>query len=130
MSVRHPIPCGKHVDFSTLRAELSDLLGFRVDIVGQQATDDDAGEVICEHPESGEWLDVDDAGVAAVVAAHVPPPRPPTREEQALAAFDAAPSVTEKLDAFREYLVGQVRSQAARREFISRRQDGEQHVAR
>lgn len=114
MSLRHPL-AREDVDFGQLRAELSARLGRRVDIVAQPATSAAPGVLICEDPESLEWLDIDDTVIAEVVAAHVPPPRPVTREERALAAFDAAPTAAGKLAAFREYLAEQVTAQARQR---------------
>lgn len=114
MTVRHPL-LRDDVRMSQLRDELSTRLGRRVELVAQRPTEDEPGVLIVEDPDTAEWLDVDPAVVAEVVAAHTPPPAR-SREEEALAELDAASSPATKFEALRRYLVGRVEDDRVRRE--------------
>lgn len=104
MTVRNPLD-RVDVDLKRLRAEIAVRLGRPVELVVQLATEDEPGELIVEDPDTGEWLDVDPEVVTEAVTAHQVPQPEQTPEQRALAAFDAATTVAERLAVFRAYLV-------------------------
>lgn len=100
-----------------LRAELSTRLGRQVELVTSEPTDAEPdGVLIVEDRATGEWLDIDPVTIAEVVAAHVPPARQLSAEEQALAALESETTLVGVRAVFRAYLVRAVAEQAAARD--------------
>lgn len=112
MTVRHPFN-RTDIDLTGLREALSTRLGRRVELLTSRPVGDTPGELIVEDPDTGEHLDVDPAVVTEVVAEQRPPV---SVDEQAIAEFDAASTVLEKLQVWRSWLARRVEADQQRRQ--------------
>lgn len=111
--IRHPFS-RDDIDLSALRDALATRLGQPVELLTGKPTDvDPNGVLIVEHPDTGEYLDVDAAVVAQVVAAQ---PVVMSLDEQAIAQFDAAQTVVGKLQAWRDHLGRRVAADRQRKQ--------------
>jgi hypothetical protein len=115
--IRHPL--GRTgLNLTEVKRALGERLGRPVELVTQDPVTDlgAPGELIVEDRGTGEWLDVDPALVAEVIA--TAPERVPavSAEERARNRFDAATTIPEKLAAFRSYLGERIDEQQRRRQ--------------
>lgn len=115
MTVRHSFD-RDDIDLVALRAALSARFGLQVELLTSGPTEADPnGVLILEHPDTGEYLDMDPATVAAVVDAQ---PVALSEDERAIAEFDAAPTVALKLAAWRASLGRRVARDRERRDRV------------
>ena len=121
MSTRFPFD-RDDARLTQLKAELAARLGRAVEILTSEPTlDEPDGALIVTDPGTDQPLDLDDALVAEVVAAHVPVPPPPSPERAALDRFDAATTIAGRLAAFRDYLALRVEEQERARGALQER---------
>lgn len=111
--IRHPFD-PDDVALDQLKVELEARLGRPIELLTSESTEAEPSALILEDPATGEHLDVDPVMVAEVLSVHTPAVRL-TAEEQALAAFEAATTVVERLAVFRAYLARQVADQREQR---------------
>jgi hypothetical protein len=117
MTQRHRLD-RSNVDLIALREQLSTRLGQPVELITREPDPDTGapGELIAERRDTNEWLDVDPALVAELVATAAERTPAVSAEERARNRFDAATTIPEKLAAFRGYLGERIDEQQRRRQ--------------
>lgn len=118
--IRHLFDPPDRFDLARLRELLSERLGYRVETLTGRPPGGGPGELILEHQDTGEWLDVDPDVVAGVVAevvaeAAAAPVRSPL-DERTVEQLRAARTIEELRDALLAHFGERIEQQKAARE--------------
>lgn len=114
--IRHPFDPPDRFNLARLRELLSERLGYRVETLTGRPPGGGPGELILEHPDTGEWLDVDPDAVASAVAEVAAAPVRSPLDARTVEQLRAARTVEQLRDALLAHFGERIEQQQAARE--------------